>query len=127
MGALERLHECFGNRVAFFVVYIKEAHPENEWVLTTNRDEGIAVVDPTTEEGRTEVAESCALRYAIRMPILVDHVDNAVARAYGALPDRLYLIAKDGLVAFQGAEGPWGFRPEELEAAIEKELLSTTP
>jgi hypothetical protein len=54
--------------------------------------------------------------------MVVDGVDNAVASAYGGWPERLYLIGRDGRVAFQGGEGPFGFRPEELEAAIEAEL-----
>ena len=33
-------------------------------------------------------------------------------------PDRLYLIGRDGRVAFQGDQGPFGFRPEQLEEAI---------
>jgi hypothetical protein len=42
--------------------------------------------------------------------------------AYNALPDRLYLIGKDGRIAFKGGHGPLGFKPAELEAAIETEL-----
>ena len=66
--------------------------------------------------------ESGALRLEIRMPVVVDRVDDEIARAYGALPDRLYLIGKGGQVAFQGAPGPFGFLPPELETAIEAEL-----
>jgi len=56
------------------------------------------------------------------MPVLIDGLDDALARAYGAWPDRLSLIRRDGRLAFQGGEGPFGFRAEELEAAIEAEL-----
>ena len=57
-------------------------------------------------------------------PVLLDDVDDAVALAYGGWPDRLYLIGRDGRVAFQGEPGPDGFKPEELAAAIESELGS---
>ncbi len=56
------------------------------------------------------------------MPVVVDTVDDEIARANGALPDRLYLIGKGGRVAFRGESGPFGFQPETLERAIEKEL-----
>ena len=56
------------------------------------------------------------------MPMVVDGVDNAVASAYGGWPDRLYLVGRDGRIAFQGGEGPFGFKPDELERAIEREL-----
>ena len=122
MGALEDLHRRYGEQVAFFVVYIKEAHPEDGWVLSDNRDTGIALADPASDAERADVAEACTLRLQIGMPVLVDAIDNEVARRYGGWPDRLYLIGRDGRVAFQGGEGPFGFKPEELEAAIETEL-----
>jgi hypothetical protein len=92
----------------------------------TNRQEGIAVRDPSSLGERAEVAQTCALRMSIRMPVLLDGMDNSVARTYGGWPDRLYLIGKDGRVAFQGAEGPAGLKPDELEAAIERELAAPT-
>ena len=110
-------------RVHFLVVYIREAHPEEGWVVSMNRSEDIVVNDPTTLDERVEVASACAIRLNIRMPVVVDELDDQIAAAYGALPDRLYLIDQDGQVAFQGEEGPWGFNPQALEQAIE-ELLA---
>jgi hypothetical protein len=114
--------EKWRDKVDFLVVYIREAHPEEGWVVSMNRDEGILVNDPTSTEERVEVAASCALSLKIRMPVIVDDVDDKIAAAYGALPDRLYLIAKGGRIAFQGDEGPWGFDPSALEAAIEQQV-----
>lgn len=104
--------------MTFVVVYIREAHPEEGWVITPNRDEGIVVNDPEDTDSRVEVAVSCAINLKIRMPVVVDEVEDEIANAYGGLPDRLYLIASDGTVAFQGERGPWGFDPAALEAAI---------
>jgi hypothetical protein len=122
LGALEELHRRYGQDVAFYVVYIKEAHPEDGWVLDRNRRAEVRVEDPTSDEERAEVAQSCALRMRLTLPVLVDGIDNAVASAYGGWPDRLYLIGRDGRVAFQGGEGPFGFKPPDLEAAIRAEL-----
>ncbi len=116
------MRECYRDRVEFVVVYIREAHPEEGWVVTPNRDADIRVNDPTSDEERHEVAASCALRLEIRMPVVVDPIDDRIARAYGALPDRLYLIGRGGRVAFQGERGPFGFKPAELESAIREEL-----
>ena len=113
------------DRVDFVVVYIREAHPEEGWVITMNRDQDILVNDPTTDPERSEVAATCAIRLQIRMPVVVDKVDDEIARAYGALPDRLYLIGRGGKVAFRGEPGPFGFKPEALEEAIGKELRAT--
>jgi hypothetical protein len=87
-----------------------------------NRDENIRVFDPTTDAERRRAVESCALRLPVRMPVVIDGIEDGVAAAYGAWPDRLYLVGRDGRIAFQGGTGPFGFLPEELEAAIEEEL-----
>ena len=122
MGSLHELWERHRGRVDFVVVYIREAHPEDGWVVSMNRDQDIRVDDPTTDTERQEVAATCALRLEIRMPVVVDATDDAIARAYGALPDRLYLIGQGGRVAFQGAPGPFGFQPDALAEAIDREL-----
>ena len=122
MGELEQLHERYRDDVAFFIVYIREAHPEDGWVLADNRRDRIALADPVSLDERAAAAEACALRLRTAIPILLDDVDDAVASAYGGWPDRLYLIGRDGTVAFQGEVGPFGFKPDELAHAIETEV-----
>src|SRR2546427_11701049 len=116
-----------GDRVEFLVVYIKEAHPEDGWVEATNRRSGIRVFDPTNEEERAAVAQTCAVRMRIRIPVVVDGVDNRVASAYGGWPDRLYLIGRNGRIALQGGEGPFGFKPDELERALQGVARDAVP
>jgi Iodothyronine deiodinase len=122
LGELEELHEQYGDRVEFLIVYIREAHPEDGWVLMDNRRAGIALADPATAEERAEAAAACSAALETRIPPVVDGLDDAVALAYGGWPDRLYLIGRDGRVAFQGGEGPFGFLPAELADAIAAEL-----
>ena len=112
----------YGDRVHFVAVYIREAHPEDGWILPENRRSRLAVTDPKNDEERQAVATTCATKLHMRMPMVFDRLDNAVASAYGGWPDRLYLVSRDGRIAFQGGEGPFGFKPEELEQAIEREL-----
>ncbi len=54
----------------------------------------------------------------MRMPMLVDGIDDRVGEAYSGFPDRLYLIDTDGKVAYKGGRGPFGFIPQELEQAL---------
>lgn len=117
VGTLEELAARYRDRVHFLTVYIREAHPEEGWILRENRRSGLAVNEPTTEAERRAVASTCAVNLQLRMPMVVDQVDNAVASAIG---DRLYLIGPDARIAFQSGEGPFGFRPEELAHAIER-------
>jgi hypothetical protein len=90
--------------------------------MDANREAGIAFDDPETNAERAEVAATCAASVRMTMPMVVDTVDDAVASAYGGWPDRLYLVAADGRIAYQGGEGPFGFKPDELADAIAREL-----
>jgi Iodothyronine deiodinase len=80
------------------------------------------VHEPTTDDERRAVATTCAANLKMSMRTVIDGVDNAVASAYGGWPDRLYLVGSDGRIVYQGGEGPFGFKPEELAVAIEREL-----
>jgi len=116
------LHRRFGEQVAFFVVYIREAHPTNEWQVEDNEREAILYTQPTTLEQRVEIAHVCALRLELSIPTLIDDMSNSTDLKYYALPDRLYLIGRDGRIAYRGAPGPFGFVAAELETAIERYL-----
>jgi hypothetical protein len=122
LDAVDELYRRYSEGVAFFMIYIREAHPEEGWVLKRNRDVGISIHDPTSFEERAAVASSCVARMRVALPVLVDEPDNAVARHYGGWPIRLYLIDRDGRVAYQGDEGPFGFKPAQLRRAIEAQL-----
>ncbi len=52
------------------------------------------------------------------MPLLVDDLDDRVGHAYSGMPDRMYLIDREGRVAYKGGRGPFGFKPGELEHSI---------
>ncbi len=112
------MSQRYGDRVSFFVVYIQEAHTTDGWQVPENEREGVVYEQPVTAGEREAVAEACALRLEISIPTLIDEMTNEVDRAYAALPDRMYLIDAEGRVAYRSEPGPWGFKPEELEAAI---------
>jgi hypothetical protein len=103
-------------------VYIREAHPEDGWVIPENRRSKLSVHEPQTDEARARVAETCAVNLELRMPMVVDRMNNAVASAYGGWPDRLYLVDTDRTILYRGGDGPFGFKPKELERAIEDKL-----
>lgn len=87
------------------------------------------VEDPITDEERALVAGTCVKDLKLPMTALVDRVDDVVGKAYGGWPDRLYLIGKDGKIAFAGDRGPFGFKPDAWEEAItaEKEKIAGKP
>jgi len=82
-----------------------------------------AVEDPINDKERHDVAKTCVTKLDLALiPAVVDKIDDKVNQAYGGWPDRLYLVGKDGKIAYAGGRGPGGFHPEELERAILAEL-----
>jgi len=103
--------------VNFFVVYIREAHP------LTRVPDGSRVEQPKTDSQRSITARLCKDTLKIRMPMLIDNIDDFVGSAYQGFPDRLFIVGTDGKVAYSGARGPRGFNPAEMEVAL-KDLLA---
>lgn len=116
------MYRRFGDQVAFFVIYIREAHPTDEWLVESNERDNVLYAQPTTLKERTGVASACALRLDLTIPLLIDDPDNSTDKKYYALPDRLYLIGRDGRIVYRGKPGPFGFIATELEKSIEHYL-----
>src|SRR5262245_39398657 len=114
----------YGDRVDFYAVYIREAHPLDGWRLESNDRAGIKFKQPRSIAERFDVAGQCCSALKMTMPLLIDGLDNAVAEAYSGFPDRLYLIDRDGTVAYKGGRGPFGFEPRDLEAELVLALLA---
>ena len=108
---LERLYQSYGDRVAFYYIYIREAHPEDGWKMPRNQREGIAVNDPKTMAERTNVAQQACAYFKTKIPGLVDTMDDATDRAYAAWPSRIFLVNVDGKIAVRGEPGPRGLVP----------------
>jgi len=104
--------------VEFFVVYVQEAHPIDGWQTDSNVKAGILYRQHQSFNERDEVAATCTLDLHIEVPVLVEEMDNNVDEAYGAAPERLYLIDADGKVAYHGGAGPHFFDLDEWEEAL---------
>lgn len=89
-----------------------------------NLDQKVVFDQPTQVEERAEIAAACRLDLHFEMPMLLDRMTNEVDAAYAALPERLYVIDREGRIAYRGDMGPWGFDPESWERAIEAETAA---
>jgi hypothetical protein len=122
--ALNALQKKYKDGAAFYVVYIQEAHPVDLWQMQSNVKEHVLVKSTKTLEERSHAASSCVLRLGINIPAVIDGPDDRVERAYTGWPDRLYVIDRDGRIAFKSAAGPFGFEPEKVAATLQQ-LLGT--
>jgi thiol-disulfide isomerase/thioredoxin len=125
---LERLHQSYGEQVAFYYIYIREAHAEDGWKMPRNQREGIAINDPKTMEQRVEVAQQACAFFKTKIPALVDTMDDATDRAYAGWPSRIFLVDVKGVIAVHGEPGPRGLVPaaRAVEHWLEKNVSALT-
>jgi hypothetical protein len=116
---MERLYSRFKDWIEFFAVYVQEAHPTEGWQVESNIKDDVFYRQHQSLDEREEAAQSCTIGLHISIPTLVEEMDNAIDEAYGAAPERLYLIGKDGRVAYHGGAGLHFFDLDELDEAIQ--------
>ena len=104
------------------MVYIREIHPTDGWQVKENESDAVLLRQHQSMEERIEAGATCMVKLALEMPALVDEMDDSVGRAWAAMPERLYLVGRDGTIAYKGGIGPMFFRPKEWEQAIERHL-----
>ena len=104
------------------MVYILEAHPSDVWQMENNIRDHVVFASPKDEEERAQVAGACVRKLGIKFPAVLDEFGNAAEKAYTAWPDRMYLIDSSGRIAYKSKPGPFGFKPDELRAAIVRVL-----
>lgn len=104
------------------MVYIQEAHPTDLWQLPSNVKDGVLFASPRSDQERESTALACVRKLGIRIPALLDGIENTTERAYTGWPDRIYLINRRGTVVFKSAPGPYGFSTRALEQALEQAM-----
>jgi alkylhydroperoxidase family enzyme len=95
--------------------------------MPSNDKAGIEIAQPTTWVERKDVAARCCSALKMTMPLLVDTLDDRVGHAYSGMPDRLYVVGRDGRVVYKGGRGPFGFNTGEMEQALLLHLVDLQP
>ncbi len=86
--------------------------------MSSNDRTGVVFRQPRSKEEREQVATKCSAALEMTMPLLVDELDDRVGHAYSGMPDRLYVISRDGRVVYKGGRGPFWFNPAEMEQSL---------
>jgi len=109
------MYRKYGDRVRFLTVYIKEAHPTDEWQMDSNEKEQVCYPQPKTTAQRVAIANDFVKRFHYELPLAVDPIENPANALYAGWPERFYILDEKGVVAYKGKPGPFGYHPEEVE------------
>lgn len=87
---LTALHEKYRSKgFEFFIVYVREAHPGENFPYHLSLEQKL------THARKLRELEK------IKLPILVDDLQGTAHKAYGLLPNMIYLIDREGVVVYK--------------------------
>lgn len=108
MAGVEDLQEKYKDEdVVFFVVYSKEPHAGE-----TSHFKKYA--QHTTYEHKKQYAQEMVAEFGMKVPVLIDDLDESVVHAFGRMPNMTFIVDKEGRIAYKS---DW------MEAARVEELL----
>lgn len=118
MANLERfrkVNEDFSRVADFVTVYIAEAHPTDGWAIDGN----VEIANHKNLEERFAAAQRMTEMEPVDCPVLVDLLTDEANKAYGGMPERLYIV-QDGVIVYKGNQGPFGYKLREVEEWLKK-------
>jgi hypothetical protein len=110
------MYNDYKDHADFLTVYIREAHPTDEWEMKSNVKEDICYAQPKTLQQRVAIANDFIKRFHYPVPMSIDDMANAANNAYAAWPERIYIIDPSGRIAYRGGMGPFDYKPAEVRA-----------
>jgi len=114
------MYQQFKGHAEFLTVYIREAHPQDEWQMKANVTDGTCYLQPRTLEDRVAIANDFVGRFQYPVPLAIDSIADIANRLYAGWPERLYVIDERGRIVYKGGLGPFNYHPEEVHAWLEK-------
>lgn len=118
MAGVESLHEKYKDKdVEFFVVYSKEPHAEERRYFKKYKQH-------TSYEHKKEYACEMVKEFNMKVPVLIDDLDESVVMSFGRMPNMTFVVDKEGKIAYK-ADWMEGSRMEEvLDEILAEEKVS---
>ncbi len=109
---VQELYDQFGDRVSFIMMYVREAHPGEQFEQSE------------TIEEKLEYARALKEFYDIQWKVAADNVDGDLHRALDPKPNSAFLMDNDGTILFRSL---WASDYEALCHALDAAANGRTP
>ena len=76
------MYEKYRDKVDFQTVYIREAHPLDEWQMDANEKEDVCYRQPKSLQDRVLIANDFAKRFHYPIPLAVDTMNDHAEKTY---------------------------------------------
>ena len=108
--AFNQLQQEFETQgISFFLLYTRESHPAENYAAHSSFEQKLSY------------ARDLQHLEDVRLPILMDHLDGRIHRAYGVWPNALFVIHKDGRLIFRSNMASARELRQYLEALLSAE------
>ncbi len=114
------MYNDYKDHADFLTVYVREAHPTDEWQMKSNVKEEVCYAQPKTLEQRVAIANDFVKRFGYPTQFGIDDMSNAANDAYAAWPERIYIVDENGRIAYRGGMGPFHYYPDEAREWLAK-------
>ena len=102
----------------FAAVYIEEAHPPSQWASPKNP---YKMDYHKTQQDKLTAAKILMEDTQMDCQLIVDNMQDEAMKAYGALPERLFVLY-NGKIVYEGGLGPFFYNLNEVKAVLDKVL-----
>ena len=121
---MKEIYSQYKDQAEFLTVYIKEAHPTDEWQMPDNETDKVCYSQPRTTGQRVAIANDFVKRFEWPLPLVVDPIENPANELYAGWPERLYVVDAKGVIVYKGGQGPFHYDPEELAEFLGKTIAT---
>jgi hypothetical protein len=113
-----KIYDDYKDHDDFLTIYIREAHPLDEWRMKSNEKDkdNVCYAQPKTLAQRVAIANDFTQRFKFPLPFGIDEMTDAANDAYAAWPERLYIVDESGRISYKGGNGPFQYKPKEVRA-----------
>jgi hypothetical protein len=108
-----QIYNDYKDHADFLTVYVREAHPTDEWQMKSNVKEDVCYAQPKTLPQRIAIANDFVKRFSYPTQFGIDDMSNQANDAYAAWPERIYIIDEHGKLVYCGGMGPFKYDPAE--------------
>ncbi len=110
--SVQELHDEFGDRVQFIMLYVREAHPGENFTQSV------------TMEEKLKYAQALKTFYDIKWTVAVDNIDGDLHRALDPKPNSAYLVNSEGTIVFRSL---WAADRDALHQALDAAAAGRAP
>jgi thiol-disulfide isomerase/thioredoxin len=110
--SVQELHDEFGDRVDFIMLYVREAHPGEHFTQSESMEE------------KLEHARALEEFYDIQWTVAVDNIDGDLHRALDPKPNAAFLMNGEGIILFRSL---WAADQDALRQALAAAAAGRAP